>query len=314
MKLFEFPAAASICSTISRKEIEEVNVSPLLELLVQLGRSPKVFNLELRERLGCFGLFVSGYDEDDRELFEVPDVRAYFQKLHSLWPYGLFFFARSPETFQLLVLCNAGVRLLPQASPDSPRQVKIDKESVLDFLIESMPALSEVASQIGWTPQMTRRFVHEIAIPFGFRSNCGIEEPEEVMREMHFNFLKVQDENLAALAWRGYLKKGRGLIVVPPPGPNNLSGANVFFCSASEVETVDCLEVDGDHMRLLQTYDPEREVVVAIDDDNLTSAYRYRAEIPPPQAARSEDFRGVKIEILTINNDLPSVYGSAGEF
>lgn len=239
----------------------------------------------MRRSQGCFGVFVAGYDNDHRELFEISEVRDYFQALHAVWPYGLYFFARSTETLQLLVLCHASVRLTAEAPHSAKRFASVDKKSVLEFLTNSLPGLSEVTSKIGWPPQAARRFVREIALSFGIRANDRIEEPRLFTRQLHFAFLTAQYRTLAAIAWRGFQEKGRGAIMVPPPGPDNQSGCTVFFSSVDEMDSLDCFETDGEHVRLINAYDPTREIVVAIDDDDVTSTYRYGDEsLPPPDA------------------------------
>jgi hypothetical protein len=42
---------------------------------------------------GRIGFFISGYEKDPRELFEIPQVRRYFHKLEAMAPFFLYYIA-----------------------------------------------------------------------------------------------------------------------------------------------------------------------------------------------------------------------------
>lgn len=48
---------------------------------------------DLRLHYNSVYFVVHGYDEDPRELPEIPEVRVFFQQLHKAWPYFAFFAA-----------------------------------------------------------------------------------------------------------------------------------------------------------------------------------------------------------------------------
>lgn len=48
---------------------------------------------ELRQRYSSLYFVVHGYNDDPRELPEIPEVRVFFQRLHKAWPYFAFFAA-----------------------------------------------------------------------------------------------------------------------------------------------------------------------------------------------------------------------------
>jgi hypothetical protein len=48
---------------------------------------------------------VDGYNDDPRELFEVPEVRAYIKRLDQAWPYWFFFLSQADESIKLLESC-----------------------------------------------------------------------------------------------------------------------------------------------------------------------------------------------------------------
>jgi hypothetical protein len=48
---------------------------------------------------------VDGYNHDPRELFEIPEVRAYIKRLDQEWRYWFFFLSQADESIKLLESC-----------------------------------------------------------------------------------------------------------------------------------------------------------------------------------------------------------------
>lgn len=54
---------------------------------------------------GNLSVSVSGYDDDPRELYEIPEVRRYLQGLDQEWPFWFFFL--TPPSIQQVGMCLA---------------------------------------------------------------------------------------------------------------------------------------------------------------------------------------------------------------
>jgi hypothetical protein len=93
---------------ISRREVESADLASVLSRL-------KVF-LATREdaRLyrGQMTLVVDGYNNDPRELVDIPEVRALLCGLEAEWPYWAYFFNQVDDSIKLLLSCVAGCRFL----------------------------------------------------------------------------------------------------------------------------------------------------------------------------------------------------------
>jgi hypothetical protein len=72
---------------ISKEEIENNDLSQTLKQLNYLIKDKGTLE-RFHQRLD---IGVSGYDNDKRELFEVPEVRKYLQDLDSKFPYWFYF-------------------------------------------------------------------------------------------------------------------------------------------------------------------------------------------------------------------------------
>lgn len=93
---------------ISSREIEQSDLASVLSRL-------KVF-LATREDAwryrGQMTLVVDGYNDDPRELVDIPEVRALLRGLEVEWPYWAYFFNQVDDSIKLLLSCAAGSRFL----------------------------------------------------------------------------------------------------------------------------------------------------------------------------------------------------------
>jgi hypothetical protein len=228
------------------------------------------------------GFLIDGYNRDSRELFQIPEVRNYFQKLQAIWPYGLYFFSRECNTLQLLVLCNIESKIV--AKDDGETIARIPTEKVYDFLEFSIPAISTIAQPLGWHPRHVVQFMADIALIFGVRGgdNVSIESIEE-RRSRHQTFINSQEVVLVTVAQRGYHEEGRGGVLVFPPEPGQAGCQAVFANQERLLQDEQTLEV----AKLVERYDPESQFVVCIFEPDSCSSSSYIIKQPVPQTISS---------------------------
>jgi len=75
---------------ISKDEVDSSNILPALEILKYLIDSPDLAK-SYQENVN---IAFHGYDNDPRELFEIPEVRNYVYKLDEIFPFWLFFLVK----------------------------------------------------------------------------------------------------------------------------------------------------------------------------------------------------------------------------
>ena len=91
---------------ISRREVEAGDLASVLYRLKPL--------LATREDAwryrGQITLAVDGYNNDPRELVDIPEVRTFLRGLESSWPAWAYFFNQVDDSIMLLLSCVAGCR------------------------------------------------------------------------------------------------------------------------------------------------------------------------------------------------------------
>ena len=84
---------------LARKSVEARNTAPVLNVLT----SEAFERADPQSLIGCLALYIDGYDDDPRELHEVPAVQVFFRTLEQEVPHILFYL--SPECGSVHLFC-----------------------------------------------------------------------------------------------------------------------------------------------------------------------------------------------------------------
>lgn len=102
---------AVLMLAIDREDIESGNIGSTLEKLLIISDT-RENALLYRQSLV---IQVCGYDSDSRELAEIREVRAFFEKLAQEWPHWLWYLARNMGCITLIMtlLCDVQIHRKP---------------------------------------------------------------------------------------------------------------------------------------------------------------------------------------------------------
>lgn len=135
---------AIVVLNITRQEIEARNIASVLERLHVLTDSRENV-IRYRESV----VFqVEGYDDDPRELQEIPEVRNYFHALAAEWPHWIWFLHRGIGAVALLfaLLCEVSVLRGPGNQRATAFKNTAEMQAVmLDLLARGMALLDTYA-------------------------------------------------------------------------------------------------------------------------------------------------------------------------
>lgn len=110
------------------------------------------------------------YDNDPRELFEVPEVRNFAAEVIKRWPEIFYFLNREPphHSLLLLALCAMSPTILDRNFEGSGRgHVEYDTDELEQFLLQAYLGLNRVADWLSLSEEEVERLSLEIARPFG---------------------------------------------------------------------------------------------------------------------------------------------------
>jgi hypothetical protein len=157
MEAWEHPAARvdNLVLMSSRAEVEAGDVAHASGMLQKLLKPENAKRLKGRLVFG-----IRGYDDDPRELFEVPEVRTWMEELDCEFPYWFYFMGLGPRStlaFVAFSLCRwekvTGGKLIVPADLQA-------------FLITHFAAMNRLAASLGETQEEVDRRSREITAFF----------------------------------------------------------------------------------------------------------------------------------------------------
>ena len=125
---------------ISKRQVEQQDLASVLEPL-------KMFTASREDAWlyrGQMSLVVDGYNEDPRELVDIPEVRSLLKRLAAEWPYWGFFFNQVDNSIRILGSCCCGVEFLGRGA------VVIDQDLLADFLNQAFAGMNALFDKHGF--------------------------------------------------------------------------------------------------------------------------------------------------------------------
>lgn len=138
---------AVVLMPVQRCDIETHTTGSVLERLMVLTDTRE--NVDLYQESLIFQ--VEGYDDDPRELCEVPEVRAFFGAITREWPFCIWFLAREHGVlaFYFSLLCKTEVLRDPQGA--SAGFCIGDPTEIADVLVSLIQKSDPVLAAMGVT-------------------------------------------------------------------------------------------------------------------------------------------------------------------
>lgn len=158
-----------IIMAVGREEIEKLNTSNIRGSFDRL-RSTKELAFKAQ---GKVEFVFRGYEQGSRELFEIPEVRAYIHQLDRQIP-ELFFFARTEkptDTLMTFLLCQARVgRVAVQLPEGKAINLRVEPRDVAAFLIRHFPGLNDMTRWVGMSANENRAITGAIIQCLSFQA------------------------------------------------------------------------------------------------------------------------------------------------
>jgi hypothetical protein len=108
---------------LSRQQVESGDTHEPMTFLQHIIANPD----HALEFMGRVSLIVDGYNDDARELFEVPEVRRYIKALDDEWPFWFYFLSQTDESLKVLAMC------LCSSFEVAPGQTHLDPDDFARF-------------------------------------------------------------------------------------------------------------------------------------------------------------------------------------
>jgi len=125
---------------VPRTDVESGDITYTLDALNRI-RNSRVLSRKYQENID---LSIFGYDEEPRELFELPEVRRWMEKLDRNFPYWLYFLSKDSRSLAFVALCLCDYSIDRQTP-----MIEIESKSLSTFLNKHFPAMNEICHSLG---------------------------------------------------------------------------------------------------------------------------------------------------------------------
>lgn len=125
------PDSTLLFLTIDRKSIETSNLKDIDDSLNHFIKNG------VRNFKSKLAIQVDGYDDDPREIFEIPDVKVYYTKVFAKYPHLMYFLSpyQSSDAWVLCCLCDTYQITTKAGAQDMNLKMKFD-DTLLNYLID----------------------------------------------------------------------------------------------------------------------------------------------------------------------------------
>lgn len=130
----------------SRSKIERGDFA---HFLAQFAPENLPTGRRLRLMMNSFVFCIEGYEEDDREIHSIPEVRSFYRAFHAQWPYWLYFCNLDDDTLKMMVLCCLDTFVAVKRDGQSEVSVEPDVKELLAFLSRDFVPMNLICERAG---------------------------------------------------------------------------------------------------------------------------------------------------------------------
>ncbi len=150
----------------------KVEVGDLTDFLTRFAPESLPRDQRLAQLMDALVFCVEGYDEDEREIHSIPEVRAFYRKFHEAWPYWLYFCNLDQDVLRTMVLCcmESFVALKKDDQPDV--MVEFDPPELLRFISRDFAPMNAMCERAGLSEEQIERRTRAVFEYFNLPCNA----------------------------------------------------------------------------------------------------------------------------------------------
>ena len=138
----------------SRSKVERCDFSHFLSLYAP-DKLPT--GSRLREMMDRMMFGIEGYDEDQREVHSIPEIRRFYTAFHEAWPYWLYFCELETEALKMMVFCCLPSIAAMKVDGKPNVAVKYDPLELLRFVSNDFSPMNVMCDRA----EMSERMIYD---------------------------------------------------------------------------------------------------------------------------------------------------------
>ena len=119
------------------------------DFLSRFGDSALPTGKKLEAMMNSLAQMIDGYNHDPREIYAIPEVRAFYKQLWEVWPYWLFFCNLDSENLMMMVMCCLESLDALKVKGQSQVKVSISPLEVVRFISGGFVPMNEMCERAG---------------------------------------------------------------------------------------------------------------------------------------------------------------------
>ena len=128
---------------------DRVEAGDAKDFMSRFGDSSLPTGKKLEGMMNSVALMIDGYNHDPREIYAIPEVRAFYKQLWEVWPYWLFFCNLDSENLMMMVMCCLESLDALKVKGQSQVKVSISPLEVVRFISGGFVPMNEMCERAG---------------------------------------------------------------------------------------------------------------------------------------------------------------------
>ncbi len=153
---YAFPVtdADVIFYQFSRAKVERGDFRHFLTLYA-LDKLPT--GRRLRQMMDSMVFVIEGWDDDPREIHDIPEIRRFYRAFHEAWPYWLYFCNLDTDILRAMVMCCMDAIASLKVDGQSQVGVECDPAQLLRFVQAGFPHMNRLCER----GKMSERLIYD---------------------------------------------------------------------------------------------------------------------------------------------------------
>lgn len=115
----------------SRSKVERLDMSHFMDKFA-LEKLPA--GRRLRDMMNAMVFCIEGYDDDEREIHSIPEVRRFYREFHTAWPYWFYFCNLDQDALKMMMFCRMKSFTAIKVDGQEPVKVEFDPLELLQLI------------------------------------------------------------------------------------------------------------------------------------------------------------------------------------
>jgi hypothetical protein len=137
--------AGALIYTIDRADIESLNIEEASKFFERLSAT-RDFAVQNQDKVI---LHVWGYDDDERELWEISEVRRWFKAAEPIIKFWFYFLKNSDHQTSLKLLVSCVCRVIRHKQKGNRINLEFNKDDLVAFIQRNFEWLNEITDRLG---------------------------------------------------------------------------------------------------------------------------------------------------------------------